>query len=112
MKQISVQMFILVCIFSIPGLMIFHLKKAWNKFERRYNVQNHSDIGLNTMVNDKRSLELDREVTKEEISSVVGEIADSKQIPLAEEEEVANDTDRCSKHSSELDSENKDIDKT
>ena len=28
---------------------------------------------------------------------------DSKQLPLAEEEEVTTDTDRCSKHSSEID---------
>ena len=35
--------------------------------------------------------------------------SDSKQLPLAEEEEVTNDTDRCSKHSSELDSKDQDV---
>ena len=59
----SVQMFILVCLLPVPGLIIFHLTKVWNKFRMRYNVKNHSDIELNTMVNNKRPLELeDKEV--------------------------------------------------
>ena len=135
MNQMSVQMFILVCLLPVPCLIIFHLTKAWNKFRMRYNVKNHSDIELNTMVNNKRPLELeDREVIKGEIGSnlsvnstdtldssftisdsdtdianeystdlMTHDKTDSKQLPLAEEEEVTTDTDRCSKHSSELD---------
>ena len=38
----------------------------------RYNVKTHSDIELNTMLNNKRHLELEeREVSQEEISSTV-----------------------------------------
>ena len=71
-NQMSVQMFILVCLLPVPGLMIFHLTKAWNKCRMRYNVQTHSDIELNTMLNSKRHLELEeREVSQEEISSMV-----------------------------------------
>ena len=135
MNQMSVPMFILVCLLPVPCLVIFHLTKAWNKFRMRYNVKNHSNIELNTMVNNKRPLDLeDRDVTKEEIGSnpslnstdtldlsliisdsdtdIANEYVtdlmtyyktDSKQLPLAEEEEVTTDTDRCSKHSSEFD---------
>ena len=72
MKQMSVQTFILVCLLPVPGLMIFHLTKAWNKFRMRYHVQTHSDIELNTMVNSKRHLKLEeREVSQEEINSMV-----------------------------------------
>ena len=53
-NQMSVQMFILVCLLPVPGLMIFHLTKAWNKCRMRYYVQTHSDIKLNTIVNGKR----------------------------------------------------------
>ena len=71
-NQMSVQMFILVCLLPVPGLMIFHLTNAWNKCRMRYNVQTHSDIELNTMLNSKRYLELgEREVSQEEISSMV-----------------------------------------
>ena len=96
----------------------------------RYYVKNHSDIQLNTMVNNKRPLDLeDREVTKEEIGSNLSVnstdtlnlpfiISDSDtdianeyftdlmthcKITLVEEEELKTDTDRCSKHSSEID---------
>ena len=142
----SVQMFILVCLLPVPGLMIFHLPKVWNKFRMRYNVQNHSDIELNTIVNSKRHLELEEwEVSQEEISSTVSGVGsklsldsivcsdtvelsyivsdsdtdiaseystdlkthsktDCKQLPLAEQEDITTDTDRSSKHSSELDS--------
>ena len=146
LNQMSVQMFILVCLLPVPGLMIFHLTKAWNKCRMRYNVQTHSDIELNTIVNSKRHLELEeREVSQEEISSTVSGVwsklsldsivcsdtvelshiisdsdtdianeystdlkthskTDSKQLPLAKEEDITTDTDRSSKHSSELDS--------
>ena len=71
-NQMSVQMFILVCLLPVPGLMIFHLTNAWNKCRMRYNVQTHSDIELNTMLNSKRTSELEeREVSKEKISSTV-----------------------------------------
>ena len=74
MNQMSLPMFILVCLLPVPCLVIFHLTKAWKQFRIRYNVKNLSGIELNTMVNNKRPLELeDKEVTKEEISSVVGE---------------------------------------
>ena len=67
-NQMSVQMFILVCLLPVPGLMIFHLTNAWNKCRMRYN----SDIELNTMLTSKRHLELEeREVSQEEISSMV-----------------------------------------
>ena len=72
MKQMSTQMFILVGLFPVPGLMIFHLKKAWNKFKRKYCVQNHSAIQLRTMVRRIRTLELEeRGVSPEEISPIV-----------------------------------------
>ena len=145
-NQMSVQMFILVCLLPIPGLMIFHLTNASNKCKMRYYVQTHSDIELNTMLNSKRHLELEeREVSQEEISSTVSGVGsklsldniecsdtvelsriisdsdtdianeyytdlmahfktDSKQLPLAEEEDITTDTDRSSKLSSELDS--------
>ena len=68
----SVQMFILVCLFPIPGLMIFHLTNAWNKCRMRYYVQTHTDIELKTMLNSKRHLELEeREVSQEEINSML-----------------------------------------
>ena len=146
MEQMSVQMFILVCLLPVPGLMIFHLTKAWNKFRMRYNVQTHSDIELNTMIDSKRPLKLEeKEVSQEEISSMVSGIGsklsqdsivctdtlefsyiisdsdtdianaystdlmahfrtDSKQLPLAKEEDITTDSDRSSKHFSELDS--------
>ena len=146
MKQMSVQMFILVCILPVPGLMIFHLTKAWNKFRMRYNVQTHSDIELNTVLNSNKPLELEeREVHQEEISAMMSGVGsnlslssivctdtlelshiisdsdtdianwystdlmaycktDSKKGTLAEQEEMTTDTDRSSKHSSELDS--------
>ena len=72
MKQMSVQTFILVCLLPVPGLMIFHLTKAWNKFRMRYYVQTHSDIEVKTMLNSKRHLKLEeREVNQEEINSMV-----------------------------------------
>ena len=75
MKQMSTQMFILLCLFPVPGLMIFHLRKAWNKLKRRYYAQNHSDIELRTMVKTKRTLELEeREVIRDEISPIVSGI--------------------------------------
>ena len=146
MKQMSVQMFILVCLLPVPGLMIFHLTNAWNKFRMRYNVKTYSDIELKTMLNSKRHLELEeREVSQEEISSMVSGVGsnlsldkiictdtlelsyiisdsdtdianeystdlmahfktDSKKGTLAEQEDMTTDTDRSSKHSSELDS--------
>ena len=145
MKQMSVQMFILVCLLPIPGLMIFHLTKAWNKFRMRYYVQIHSDIELNTIVNSKKHLELEEWEVSQEISLTVSGVGsklsldsivctdtlelsyiisdsdtdianeystdlkthsktNSKQLPLAEEEDITTDTDRSSKHSSELDS--------
>ena len=145
-NQMSVQMFILVCLFPVPGLMIFYLTKAWNKCRMRYNVQTHSEIELNTMLNSKRHLELEEsEVSQEEISSTVSGVGsklsldsivcsdtvelshtlsdsdtdianeystdlmahfktDSKQVPLGKEQDITTDTDRSSKHSSELDS--------
>ena len=145
-NQMSVQMFILVCLSPVPRLMIFHLTNAWNKCRMRYNVKTHSDIELNTMLNNKRHLELEEsEVSQEEISSTVSGVGsklsldsivctdtlelsyiisdsdtdianeystdlkthsktDSKQLPLAEQEDTTTDTDRSSKHSSELDS--------
>ena len=144
MNQMSVQMFILVCLLPVPGLIIFHLTKAWNKYRMRYNVQTHSDIELNTMLNSKRHLELEeREVSQEEISSMVSGVGsklslssivctdtlelshiisdsdtdianeystdlmahfkpDSKKGTLAEQKDMTTDTDRSSKHSSEL----------
>ena len=144
-NQMSVQMFILVCLLPVPGLMIFHLTNAWNKCRMRYNVQTHSDFELNTMLNSKRHLELEeREVCQEEISSMVRGVGSklslnsvvctdrlelshnisdsdtdianeyctdlkthsktySKQATLAEEEDITTNTDRSSKHSSELD---------
>ena len=73
MKQMSVQMFILVCLLPVRGLMIFHLTKVWNKFRMRYYDQTHSDIESNTMLNSKRHLKLEeREVSQEEINSMVG----------------------------------------
>ena len=143
-NQMSVQMFILVCLLPDPGLMIFHLTNAWNKYRMRYNVQTHSDIELNTMLNSKRHLELEeREVSQEEISSIVSGVGsklslnsivctdtlelsniisdsdtdianeystdllahfkpDSKKGTLAEQKDMTTDTDRSSKHSSEL----------
>ena len=68
MKQMSVQMFIIVCLLHVPGLMIFHMNKAWNKFKKRYSAQNYSDIELNTIVKSKRVV---RVVRKKEISSIV-----------------------------------------
>ena len=70
-NQMSVQMFILVCLLPVPGLMIFHLKNAWNKCRMRYNVQTHSDIELNTIVNGKTHLELEEREVSQEISSAV-----------------------------------------
>ena len=62
MNQMSVEMFILVCLIPVPCLMIFHLSKAWNKIRRNFYVQN----------NKERDLELNqREVTQEEISLMV-----------------------------------------
>ena len=145
MKQMSVQMFILVCLLPVPGLMIFHLTKAWNKFRMRYYVQIHSDIELNTIVNSRKDIELEESKVSQEISSTVSGVesklsldsivctdtlelsyiisdsdtdianeystdlkahskTDSKQLPLAEIEDITTDTDRSSKHSSELDS--------
>ena len=146
MNQMSVQMFILVCLLPVPGLMIFHLIKGWNKFRMRYYVQTHFDIELYTIVNSKIHLELEEwEISQEEISSTVSGVGsklsldnivcsdtvelfhiisdsdtdianeystdlmahfktDSKQLPLAKEEDITTDTDRSSKHSSELDS--------
>ena len=145
-NQMSVQMFILVCLLPVPGLMIFHLTNVWNKCRMRYNVQTHSDIELNTMLNSKRHFKLEvREVSQEEIASTVSGVGsklsldnivcsdtvelshiisdsdtdianeystdlmapfktDSKQLPLAEEEDITTDTDRSSKQSSGLDS--------
>ena len=144
-NQMSVQMFILVCLLPVPGFMIFHLTNAWNKCRMRYNVQTHSDIELNTIVNGKTHLELEEREVSQEISSTVSEVGsklsldnivcsdivelshiisdsdtdianeystdlmayfktDSKQLPLAKEEDITNDSDRSSKHSSELDS--------
>ena len=144
-NQMSVQMFILVCLLPVPGLVIFHLTKAWNKFRMRYNVQTHSDIELKTIVNSKTHLELEEREVSQEISSTVSGVGsklsldnivcsdtvelshiisdsdtdianeystdlmahfktDSKQLPLAEEEDITTDTDRSSKHSSEHDS--------
>ena len=75
MKQISVQMFILICILPVPGLMIFHLPKAWNKLKRRCYNQSHSDIDLNKMVNKERVSNLNqRKVEQEDISSMVSGI--------------------------------------
>ena len=62
MNQMSVEMFILLCLLPVPCLMIFHLSKAWNKIRRNSYVQN----------NRERDLELNqREVSQEEISSMV-----------------------------------------
>ena len=144
-NQMSVQMFILVCLLPVPGLMIFHLTNAWNKCRMRYYVQTHSDIELNTIVNGKTHLELEEREVSQEISSTVSEVGsklsldnivcsdtvelsyiisdsdtdianeystdlmahfktDSKQLPLAKEEDITTDSDTSSKHSSELDS--------
>ena len=53
MKEMSAQMFILVCLIPVPGLVIFHLAKALKKLNRRSDVKNLSDIELNVMC-DKR----------------------------------------------------------
>ena len=144
-NQMSVQMFILVCLLPVPGLMIFHLTNAWNKCRMRYYVQTHSDIELNTIVNGKTHLELEEREVSQEISSTVSGVGsklsldnivcsdtvelshiisdsdtdianeystdlmahfktDSKQVPLAKEEDITTDTDRSSKLSSEHDS--------
>ena len=74
-NQMSVQMFILVCLLPVPGLMIFHLPKAWNKFKKRCYNQNHSDTDLNRMINKERASNLNqRNLELEEISSMVGGI--------------------------------------
>ena len=71
----SVQMFILVCLLPVPGLMIFHLPKAWNKLKKRCYNQNHSDTDLNRMTNKERASNLNqRNLELEEISSMVGGI--------------------------------------
>ena len=73
MKQISVQIFILVCLLPVPGLMIFHLPKALNKLKKRCYKQNHSDTDLNRMMIKKRASNLNqRQLELEEISSMVG----------------------------------------
>ena len=103
MKQMSVQMFILVCLLPLPGLMIFHVPKVWNKCKRMCYVHKNSDNELNTK---KKSLELhQREVSQEEISSVVSEteftlsLTDTLGITFVTSD---SDTDIASEYSTDL----------
>ena len=71
-KQMSVQMFILVCLLPVPGLIIFHLTRAWKKFKKKSDVQNHSDIELNIVADGGKDYDLrEIQVSQEEMSSLV-----------------------------------------
>ena len=71
-KEMSVQMFILVCLLPVPGLIIFHLRRTWKKFKMKCYVQKHSDIKLKSAANRTKALELNQsEVNPEEISSML-----------------------------------------
>ena len=72
MKQMSVQMFILVCLLPVPGLIIFHLRRTWKKFKVKCYIQNHSDIKLKSAADRTKTSELNQsEVGQEEVSSMV-----------------------------------------
>ena len=72
MNQMSVPMFILVCLIPVPGLMLFHVPRFWNKFKTMFHVQNESDIELNRIVEREKPLQLDQmKVNQEKISSRV-----------------------------------------
>ena len=65
----SVEMFILVCLFPAPGLLVFHLTQVWKKWKRRSHIQHCSDIELNTITNERGALKIsEREASQEEIS--------------------------------------------
>ena len=54
-KEMSVQMFILICLFPLPGLIIYHVLSTYNK---RKIMSNATDSDLEIMSNSKRSLQL------------------------------------------------------
>ena len=74
-------------------------------------------VGSNLSLNSTDTFDLsfiisdsDTDIANEYSTDLIAHFrSDSKQLPLAEEEEVTNDTDRCSKHSSELDSKDQDV---
>ena len=71
-NQMSVPMFILVCLIPLPGLMLFHVPRFWNKFKTMFRVQNDSDIVLNRIVEREKPLQLDQmKVNQVKISSRV-----------------------------------------
>ena len=54
-KEMSVQMFILICLFSVPGLIIYYLLSTYNK---RKLISNAKDSDLKPMSDSKTSLQL------------------------------------------------------
>ena len=63
----SVQMFILICLFPVPGLVIYHLLSTYNK---RKLISNAKDSDLKPMSDSKTSLQLKEMKTNgDELSS-------------------------------------------
>ena len=70
-KEMSVQMFILICLFPVPGLVIYNFLSTYNK---RKIMSNAKDSDLEIMSNRKRSLQLKTFNANEDELSIVTEM--------------------------------------